>query len=180
MSQEKKPGGLSRRDLLFGAVRRLRKEEDEPAPAPPAPDPAFDLGNAAYKSGDYQGAAAGYRQCLENAPDHVEALKRLGYCLYRLGQYAQAEAEFRRILGLREKDNFASLYLGLAYARMDEPEKAAAAWKGYFNPDEVRIQREINLQAALLETPEPPSAQDMAEAVEQVVADRKRELAGEE
>ncbi|MDY7000710.1 MAG: tetratricopeptide repeat protein [Thermodesulfobacteriota bacterium] len=178
MSQEKKPGGLSRRDLLFGAVRKLRKDEEETAPEP-APHPAFDLGNAAYKNSDYEEAAARYRQCLENVPDHVEALKRLGYCLYRLGQYVKAEAEFRRVLGLREKDNFASLYLGLAYARMCEPDKAAAAWKGYFNPDEVRIQREINIQTALLETPEPPSAHDMAEAVEQAVTDRKRELARE-
>jgi len=178
MSQEKKPKGLSRRDLLFGAVRKLRKQEEEPVPEP-ASHPAFDLGNAAYKNGDYEAAAAKYRQCLENVPDHVEARQRLGYCLYRLEQYAKAGDELQRVLDLREKDNFASLYLGLAYARMGEPDKAANAWKGYFNPDEVLIQREINIQTALLETPEPPSAEDMAGAVEQAVTDRKRELARE-
>ncbi len=179
MTEDKK--AISRRDLLFGALKKLRRDDDfkeePPIPKAPADGPDhFALGNAALASRDYKTAMDHYRQLVRTAAAHTEARRRLGYCLYRMGQYIQARVEFERIL--RDgNDNFSSLYLGLTLARMNMPEKAIKAWKGYFNPDEVRIAREVNLQCALLASPDPPQATDAADDVEDAVEERKRELA---
>lgn len=180
MTEDKK--AFSRRDLLFGALKKLRRDdafEDEPAPrraaATGGPD-HFAQGNAALAARDYAKAMDNYRLLVKQSPDHAEARRRLGYCLYRMGQYIQARVEFERLLR-GTKDNFSSLYLGLTLARMNQPDKAVEAWQGYFNPDEVRIAREINLQCALLKSPEAPEPSEAADEVEAAVEERKRELA---
>jgi len=179
MTEDKK--AISRRDLLFGALKKLRRDDDfEDAPPPrkaqsDGPD-HFLLGNVAFSARNYSAAMDHYRQAVKAIPNHDEARRRLGYCLYRMEQYIQARVEFERLLH-GGKDNFASLYLGLTLARMNMPDKAIKAWKDYFNPDEVRIAREINLQCALLASPDPPEASEAADEVEQAVEDRKRELA---
>ncbi len=178
MTEDKK--AISRRDLLFGALRKLRRddkfEEDEPAPKATGGQDFFSKANEAFAKRDYSAAMDLYRQQVKASPDHSEARRRLGYCLYRLGQYIQAKVEFERILrgGV---DNFSSLYLGLTLARMNMADKAIEAWKGYFNPNEVRIAREINLQCALLASPDPPEATEAADEVEAAVEERKRQLA---
>ena len=179
MTEDKK--AFSRRDLLFGAIKKLRRDhdfEDEPPlpKAKPGEPDLFARGNAALSGRDYAAAMDCYRQVVKVAPAHGEARRRLGYCLYRMGQYIQARVEFERLLR-GDKDNFASLYLGLTLARMNKPDKAVAAWEGYFNPDEVRIAREINLQCALLKSPDAPEAAEAADDVEAAVEERKRELA---
>ncbi len=184
--QDKK---FSRRDVLFGGLRKLRTIGAEhlakAAPAPdaaPAAHPASELsqrlgaGHAAFNRADYAAAAEEYRACMRLDPEHPDVRRRLGYCLYRLGQYVQAKVELERALRILNKDNFSSLYLGLTLARMNRPADAVAAWRAYYNPDEIRIMRELNLQIALLEAPEPATAVDAADAVEEAVELRKEEL----
>lgn len=175
---------FSRRDILFGGLRKLRAFGEDKAPdaaakaAPPASELAKRLaaGHAAYKAADYAAAAEEYRACVRLDTNHPDVRRRLGYCLYRLGKYIQARVELDRALRLLGKDNFTSLYLGLTLARMDRPIDAVAAWRAYYNPDEIRIMRELNLQIALLEAPEPTTPEAAADAVEESVEARKEEL----
>jgi len=188
---EKKKEPLSRRDFLFGGLRKLRGEDRPEAAALAAatqgvaPDTArqakeaFLRGNQAYAVADYAAAIPEYRECIRLFPAHLEGRKRLGYCLYRTGQFLQARLEFERVLREAKKDNFSALYLGLTCARMEQPEKAVAAWRQYHNTDEVRIMRELNLQIALLESPEKPDLADVAEEVEETIRIRKEELLAE-
>ena len=180
---------FSRRDILFGGLRKLRSIGEEhlssaaPAAAAPAAGPApselvrhLAAGHAAFKQADYPAAAEEYRACARLDPNHADVRRRLGYCLYRMGQHVQAKVELERALRLLRQDNFSTLYLGLVMARLDRPAAAASAWRAYYNPDEIRIMRELNLQIALLEAPEPTTAEAAADAVEEAVEQRKEEL----
>ena len=187
----KKDKGLSRRDFLFAGLRKIRREDKEPEQnfaslaaategvskdAATKAKEAFVEANKAYARADYETAIPLYRECILLFPAHIEARKRIGYCHYRLGKFIQARVEFDRVLHETPKDNFTSLYLGLVHCRMNKPAKAVAAWKGYFNSDEVRIMRELNVQTALLESPEPPDPGAVADEVEEAIQARKEEL----
>lgn len=185
---EKKKAPLSRRDFLFGGLRKLRGDDRPEAPALAAatqgvaPDAArqakeaFVRGNQSYAGAEYAAAIPEYRECVRLFPAHLEARKRLGYCLYRTGQFVQARTEFERVIREAKADNFSALYLGLTFARMGRGEKAVAAWRQYRNTDEVRIMRELNLQMALLESPEKPDLGDVVAEVEETIRLRKEEL----
>jgi len=186
VSKDKKQAGMSRRELLFGAVKKLRREdewqevrEQEQAKSKKAAS-ILEQGNTLLENGDYEGAAEKYRALIKEDSSFLEAHRRLGYCLYRLGKHIQAKVEFERVLYHKKRDNFCNLYLGLVLARLNKPEKAAVVWKNYFNPDELDISREINIQLALLETEEAPEPQAMADAVEDVVEQRKMQLMEEQ
>jgi tetratricopeptide (TPR) repeat protein len=182
VAKNRKSESISRRDLLFGAVKKLRREdewreirEEEQAKSRETAN-LLQEGNQLLEQGDYEAAIEKFRACVAKDTTFLEARRRLGYCLYRTGKYIQARVEFERVLYTRKKDNFSSLYLGLCMARLGKADKAAVVWKGYFNPDEIAIQRELNLQAAMLETENPPEPGEMADAVEEVVERRKHEL----
>jgi tetratricopeptide (TPR) repeat protein len=193
--------GLSRRDLLFGGFRKLRETSQErleasntrqseqfttPADNTTTPQQDVKHGRAAflrageaYAASDYETAIPEYRECIKRLPHHSEARQRLGYCLYRTGQYVQAKVEFDRVLRDLGKDNFSSLYLGLTLAHLGKREQTVTAWRGYFNAGEVRIMRELNVQTALIESSEDYELSEAAEAVEDAIAIRKEELLSE-
>jgi len=185
--QDNQSRRFSRRELLLNPLRRLRGEDPETpvahtprpeklhVPAPPE-NPAQDLENAnrAYEGHDWDTAVAGYRTFLRAEPDNFKARRRLGYCLYQQGQFIQARVELERVLRAVPDDNESRLYLGLALMRMKLRDKAAAAWKEYFEPGLLEIQREINVQLAFLETDDPPSPDELASAVEKSI-EKQRE-----
>lgn len=196
---KKKKQNLSRRDFLFGGLRKVRKNVEETKAASKEDFAAlvdatsgvtkddasqakqsFEEGNRHYAQAHYEDATPHYRECVRLFPAHLEARKRLGYCFYMQGKFLQARVEFERILKTAKKDNFCSLYLGLAYARMGKADKTLEAWQNYFNPEEVRIMRELNIQKALLESPEAPDLQDVADDIEEAIAARKKQLLEEE
>lgn len=195
MKKKKKADGLSRRDFLFGGVRKLRERIDKDA-TPEKQDfkvlahategvtqsdaeeakAAFVRGNESYAIAEYEEAIPEYRSCIRLFPAHLEARKRLGYCLYRTEKYIQAKVEFQRVIKEAKKDNYCSLYLGLTFARMGKAEQAAKAWKEYFNKEEVRIMRELNVQIAMIETMKDLPMDDIADQVEETIELRKEEL----
>ena len=173
---------VSRRRLLFGFMDRLRGGEDG-APMARTSETASALAqaNAFFAAGDFAAAAAGYKEFLQDESANMEARQRLGESLYRQGQHIQAKIEFERILQKNRKDNRALLFLGLVLARLDRVQKAAVVWKLFFDPHAVILQRELNIQVAMVETAaegQLPEAQAVADAVEQALAVKTAEPAG--
>jgi tetratricopeptide (TPR) repeat protein len=175
---------ISRRNLLFGGFKALRRENEWEAIAREQAqkgDKAQDekkarqsgarltLAEVAQRQGRLEDAVSHYRLFVKDNPDHAKARRELGRCLYQLGQYIQAKVEFERVLRIVEDDSEACLYLGLCNARLGKKDKAMVAWRTYFNPQNIPLQRELNLQIGLLETDgtDPESA---AQAVEEVMA----------
>jgi len=178
LAQDKKEEiDVSRRRLLFGFMDRLRgNTEQAPVAAASQTAPVLAQANEAFKAGDFAAAIGFYRSFLKAESDNAEARQRLGECLYRQGQHIQAKVEFERLLQKNRKDNRAILFLGLVLARLDRAQKAAVVWKLFFDPHDVALQRELNLQIAFVESAseeQPADAAAMAEAVERVLAAKK-------
>lgn len=167
----KKEIDVSRRNLLFGAFRRLRGEEAEGRPQARSSEtlPLLNEANAAFDSGDFATATPKYRELLQKEPENREARRRLGRCLYGEGKFVQAKVEFERVLRADREDNEAWLFLGLTLARGGSPAKAVSVWKNFKDMRNVPLVREINLQAALLEESEEPDGVRIADAVESVL-----------
>lgn len=163
---------VSRRRLLFGFLDRARGVEAAPMAAASQTAPVLAQANAAFAAGDFAAAAGSYKTFLQAESGNDEARRRLGECLYRQGQYIQAKIEFERLLQKDRKDNRSILFLGLVLARLDRVQKAAVVWKLFFDPHNVLVQRELNLQIAFVETAaedQLPEAKAVAEAVERVL-----------
>ncbi len=143
---------VSRRRLLFGFMDKLRGEpEAAPVASASQTAPMLAAANAAFAAGTWDAAEGHYREFLKAESENVEARQRLGECLYRQGRYIQAKVEFERIMQKDRSNNRAILFLGLVLARLDRVHKAAVVWKLHFDPHSVLLQRELNLQIALVE-----------------------------
>lgn len=177
MAQDKKEEiDVSRRRLLFGFLDRARGTESAPMAAASQTAPMLAQANTAFAAADFPTAAGFYKSFLQAESDNAEARQRYGECLYRQGQYIQAKVEFERLLQKDRKNNRAILFLGLVLARLDRVQKAAVVWKLFFDPHSVVLQRELNLQIALVETAaedQLPACASVADAVERVLAQPK-------
>lgn len=171
MTKDKKPA-FSRRSLLLGSFLKKDQPWDPKPPVAPAKETAALLAraNAAFEAGDFETALTQYRDYVTADMGNMEARRRLGLCFYRLGRFPQAKVEFERVLHQHQKDPFCLLHLGLTLCRLDRAPKACGVWKLYFDPANVTVQREVNLQIALLESGDPVEGQAMAEAVEKAIA----------
>lgn len=158
---------VSRRDLLFGMVRRLRDTTGEKPVSGIGVDIA--AADAAYARKDHAAARDLYKDVLKTNRTHQEARVRLGLCHYHLGEYVQAKDTLLMALRQHPGNSLASLYLGLAYARRDQLEKCMDVWKGFVHRDQIGLMREINVQRALFEMGEPLRGADVAEAVERAM-----------
>lgn len=159
---------ISRRDLLFGMVRRIReKDGDKPVSGIGADIGAAD---AAYVRKDFAAARDLYKEVLKANRAHKEARVRLGLCHYHLGEYVQAKDTLLMIHRQHPGEYLACLYLGLAYARRDQLDKCMEVWKGFVDRDHIAVMREINVHRALYETGEALTGASVAEAVEQALS----------
>lgn len=172
---------VNRRKLLFGFMDKLRGvPETAPVASASQTAPVLAAANAAFAAGSWEEAAERYREFLGAESDNMEARQRFGECQYRLGRYIQAKVEFERIMQKKRTDNRAILFLGLVLARLDRVQKAAVVWKLFFDPHSVVLQRELNIQIALVEgaggaeegeeAANLPQAVQVAEAVERAMA----------
>ncbi len=158
---------VSRRDLLFGMVRRLRDTTgDKPVSGIGVDISAAD---AAYARMEHAAARDLYKEVLKTNRAHREARVRLGLCHYHLGEYIQAKDALLMVVKQHPGDALACLYLGLAHARREQLEKCMAVWKDFVQRDRVGLMREINVQRALYEMGEPLKGSDVAEAVEKAL-----------
>lgn len=162
----------SRRNFLFGAVRRYKKEnpnELEASTAGAVDD--MKAANCCYVDEEWEDARLKYKECLKADQNDADVRYRLGVCLYKVGKYRQAKLEFERALRINREYKDAFLYLGLTIVRLGKPEKAVALWKQYFNPQAVAVQRELNLQIGLMESGEFDPPETIAVAVETAIVD---------
>jgi tetratricopeptide (TPR) repeat protein len=144
---------VNRRRLLFGFMDKLRGvPESAPVASASETAPVLAEANAAFAAGSWEAAIAPYRKFLDAERENVEARQRLGECLYNLGRYIPAKVEFERIMQKNRNNNRAIVYLGLVLARLERVQKAAVVWKLHFDPHNVALQRELNLQIALVES----------------------------
>ena len=169
-----RPTKLTRRELLLNPFKRLRGEDldepvaytalggkpsgqvkEKPAQATISPEDAavhLQAANKAYDAEDWGEAVKEYREFLRGEPENQRARRRLGVALYRIRQFVQVKVELERVLRAAADDMQSRLFLGLALLRMNKKDKALAAWKEYFEPERIEVQREVNTQVAFMET----------------------------
>ncbi len=94
----------SRRNFLFGAVRRIKNEKvDEPVASTAESIDSIKEANALYVDEKWEEARAKYRQCIENDKNDADVRYRCGVCLYKVGKYRQAKLEFERTLRINRE-----------------------------------------------------------------------------
>lgn len=167
MSKKNDKVNASRRNFLFGAVRRAKKQEASEAPIAASSETIslIKLANRAFDEENWDEAVKLYRQYLKEEKD-LNVRQRLGETLYFAERYTAARVEFRTVLKKLPEDLKATVFLGLCYARAGNLEKAAEVWRTYFDPQNIPMQRELNLQIGLIEDGMADCADSVAKAVE--------------
>lgn len=158
---------VSRRGLFMGMVNRFRGDEESGQNLESLDADELE-GDKRAAAGHWPEAATAYRKALAQQPGMDGVRAKLGRCLYHSGQYLLARVECTRVVRRRDS-RLASLYLGLTHAREGNLDRAAEAWKKYYNPDAPQVMREINVVLAHLEAGNPPSGPEAAEAVERAL-----------
>ncbi len=161
---------LSRREL-FRNLFSVRGESLEGETSGIDPDMVY--ADRLMKNRDYQKALEHYTRRLRKEPGHLEAMRNLGYCRFKLGQPEKAVNAFEKVLSLRPDDNIALLYLGLINAYQGDGEKAVKYWKSYFNIHKPLIQREVNIILARHKRGDRPDPQEMADMVARAMERQK-------
>lgn len=123
--------------------------------------------------GRFAEASTKLRRLLDKSPDHVQARRKLGYCLMQTGQRAEAEQELSTILTHYPHDPFALLHQGLNLVVQRRLPEAISVWRKYFNTDQPVIQRAVNLQIALFETGGPSEPEEVAAHIQQAIAEQQ-------
>lgn len=162
----------SRRNFLFGAIRKVKNEKpDGPAASTAEAIDTIKEANALYVDEKWEEARDKYKECIDCDKNDADVRYRCGVCLYKVGKYRQAKLEFERTLRINREFKDAFLYLGLTIVRLGKPEKAVALWKQYFNPQAIAVQRELNLQIGMIEEGMTDSPDEVAEAVEKAIVE---------
>ena len=157
----------------MGAVRRLRGDQWNEAPS--GVEPLAVEADRLLREENFIEAIAKYREVLDGEPLHIEALRKSGYCHYRLGEMDPARELFEEVMRHRPRDPFCLLYTGLSFAKEGELEWAMSAWKGYFNLEQHLVQRAINLHLALYEDDEELDPVAVAGEIEKAIEEQGRE-----
>ncbi|AMK12964.1 MAG: tetratricopeptide repeat protein [Pseudodesulfovibrio sp.] len=161
----------SRRNFLFGAVRRIKREDAQPVASTAGCIDTVKAANALYVDEKWEEARLKYKECLEGDKNDADVRYRLGVCSYKVGKYRQAKLEFERCLRIDQGYSDAFLYLGLTLVRLGRSDKAPGVWGRYFNPSCVKVMRELNLQLGLMESGQPDPDEEIALAVEKAIAE---------
>jgi len=168
---------FSRRDIFRALTGRLR--QDATPAFPTGIDPLSKAIDHLINQGRYSEASTRLQSLLAKSPDHVQARRKLGYCLFQIGKVSEAEQTFAHILTQTPHDSFALLHQGLTLAKQDRIAEAVAVWRRYFNTDQPVIQRAVNLQIALFETGGPSDSEDMVNHIQKAIAEQQQSDQGQ-
>lgn len=160
--------GLTRRQMLSSLVGRFKQRdtfERDPASI------VIDLSspNDLFQNGEYEQAAIELRQILNKHPDYLPGQKLFCLCLLKANHFLHAKQVLQEIKKKQGTESFCSLYLGLIAAKQGELQQAVQFWQNYKNLKQPIIQREINLQLALIEQEMTSDTRDIAQKVEQAI-----------
>ena len=62
------------------------------------PDSFFQTGEEAYRSGDYETAITNYKECLDADPTYVQAVYRMAWAYYNMGDTENSHKYFKKIV----------------------------------------------------------------------------------
>jgi tetratricopeptide (TPR) repeat protein len=82
-----------------------------------------------YLARDYPAAADLFEEYLDEHPDAYLARRKLGHTLLKEGEPRKAASEFEKVVAGQPHDSFSRLYLGVAYLRLGDYQKALAIWQ---------------------------------------------------
>lgn len=113
-----------------------------------------DLGNEAYKRGDYAEALKHYRDAAEARPDSPEAHYNLGNAYYKTGEYDRALGEYREAARLDPEMADAYYNAGDSLFRMKRYEEALKSYdraKGEYGEADPDTEHNIEVTKRLVE-----------------------------
>ncbi len=154
---------LSRRGFLFGWLNKIKENIKETTELPGLLEKADKF----IKEKHYDNAKLLLKKLLNSYSQSVEVKRRLGYLYYRLDDKERAKNIFEEIIQ-HQKDNRTLLYLAIINAKEQNEEKTISYLEDFFDPEDIILQREINLQLALYESNE-TNLSDLVQAIERVI-----------
>jgi Flp pilus assembly protein TadD len=96
----------------------------EETPAANAEDADFVAGKKSIKSKDWQGAVNAFSKVVTREPKNADAHNYLGYANRNLGKMDESFKEYNIALKLDPDHKGANEYIGVAYLKVNQPEKA--------------------------------------------------------
>lgn len=102
--------------------------------------------------GNYHEAIPLLQEYLEGNHDAIRSRNILAYSLLRVGRYEDAITEFNTVLADRANDQYAMLYLGLAYFYNLDTRKTISIWQNYKGGNKPLVAMEVKRQLTLLKT----------------------------
>jgi tetratricopeptide (TPR) repeat protein len=112
-----RPGGVARHVALAAAVLLAATLVEAAAAAAAEPSEILDTGNAAYRRGDYAGAATAYEELRSAGHGSADLLYNLGNAYLKGGDLGRAIANYERALLLAPRDTDLRDNLDLARER---------------------------------------------------------------
>jgi len=119
--------GAEVEEPLSGDLAELKKRAEEKNDV----DSWLAYADAAWKEGDYNAAAEGYKKVLELDDKNLKAWKRMGILFYMSGFPEDAANVLAVVVSFNPQDTEALLFLGEAYSSLGRFEEAIGAWKRY-------------------------------------------------
>ncbi|NDY95717.1 tetratricopeptide repeat protein [Wenzhouxiangella limi] len=169
---DSKKSTLSRRELFGRLTGRSRSE----ASAERSPDqhPSTLRADELLRAGDYQKASELYARLTLREPDFLEAYRKQGWCYLKLAKTAEARQVLEKLLEQQPEDATALLYIALSHAMDGSAENAVTVLRDVHDYNRIVVQREVNLIQFLTDSAEMPSAEDLVERIERVIAEQNR------
>lgn len=167
-----KKSTLSRRELFGRLTGRSRGE----TVAEKSPDrhPSTLRADELLRAGDYQKASELYARLALREPDFLEGYRKQGWCYLKLAKTAEARRVLEQLLERRPDDATALLYIALTHAMDGSVEGAVTVLRDVHDYNRIVVQREVNLIQFLSDSGEAPTAEDLVERLERVIAEQNR------
>ncbi len=138
--------GVSRRDFLLGWIKKIKNNLQELTDLPDILKRVDKIIN----SEKYEEAKKILQDLCKKYPNSTELKRRLAITLYKSNEKQRAYALFKE-LG-EQKDNLSFLYLAVIEGEKNDDKTTLFYLKKFFDPQNITLQREINLNIALYES----------------------------
>ncbi len=139
---------ISRRDFLLGWIKKIKNNIQELTDLP-------DLLNRIDKiinRQKYEEAKKILQNLCKKYPNSIELKRRLAITSYKSKDKEKAYLLFKELA--TQKDNLSFLYLAIIKGEENDEKTTLFYLKKFFDPENIILQREINLNIALYESKE--------------------------